>query len=651
LTARADEGMWMVNAISRALVDKMEAKGLKLSADEIYNADAVSLKDAIVSLDFGCTGSMVSPQGLLLTNHHCAYADVHGLSTPEHNYLEDGFWARTGEEEIYIKGKSVQFLQRIIDVTGEIEALQAQEKAAGRPHGMRRISYLLETKYKEASGLEASLSDMWAGSRYYIALYQVYTDIRLVAAPPVSIAFFGGDIDNWEWPQHKCDFALYRIYAAPDGSPAPHSRDNVPLKPKKWLTVSEKGYQPGDFTMILGYPGHTDRYAGSAKVDYTVSFLYPITNKVRGEQLAILSAWMEKDPAIRLQYSDQYFSLSNVQENNEGVVQCCRRFQVVREKQQLEKALQGAENERLKTGLDSKYRQIRNVWKNITYYRECLLRGSRMAAVAMRLKKMHDPDDAACEKFYADMDMRVEKDLFSYGVKTFYENVDSLWWGPYQREVRERFRKNGYCDLDALADWLWQDDYMTTRDPIFRFYADIDAPALNKAVDQVLGSPRPGELDDAYTRALYRYREEKGILQYPDANSTMRLTYGCVGSFRRDGRELPWQTRTEEILAKENPALYDFRLKPEWKALLPRKWPVNFLTDNDITGGNSGSPVLNAWGELIGIAFDGNKESLAGDFFWTPGYSKCVNVDIRFVIWTLEYYAKMDRIMAEIRGE
>ena len=226
--AKADEGMWMINAIDAALEKKMKERGLELSAREIYNADApgASVSDAVVSMEFGCTGSMISDQGLLITNHHCAYSDVHGLSTPEHNYLEEGFWAFRAEEEVNITGKSVYFLKRVLDVTDEVHALQEQLTAEGKPSGLRRLSHLMEQKYSKETGLEAWLASMWRGSRYYIALYEVYKDVRLVAAPPVSSAAFGGDIDNWEWPQHKCDFAMYRVYTAPDGSPAEYSKDN-----------------------------------------------------------------------------------------------------------------------------------------------------------------------------------------------------------------------------------------------------------------------------------------------------------------------------------------------------------------------------------------------------------------------------------------
>lgn len=647
--AFADEGMWMVNAISRALVQNMQKEGCKLDAKDIYDAGNVALSDAIVSLDFGCTGSMISEKGLLITNHHCAYADVHALSTPEHNYLEDGFSANYMNEEIYIPGKSAYFLQKVIDVTEEVNSLIEEEKAAGKPAGMRRISFLMEKRYNTQTGLEASLSSMWSGEKYYMALYKVYTDIRLVAAPPVSVAAFGGDIDNWEWPQHKCDFALYRIYAAPDGSPAPHSEANVPWHPEKVLTISTKGYQPGSFAMIMGYPGKTDRYSSSAKVNYNQNLYYPILTEVRGEQMKIMMKWMNADPAIRLKYADRYFSLSNVQECQEGEMQCCKRFKAIKAKKCEERRfLKGRDNKQTINTLCYKYKAAANAQRNSVWFRETLVRGTRLSILASRIRNNAKGLDLEAE--YSTLDMRLEHELFDYNVKCFYEHVDSACWGNYQRDVREMFRKDGVIDYDALCAYLWTDDYMTKDDNIYKFLNDITVRDFNTALDLAQGTPDISTVSKDYTRAMYEAKEAAGVLQYPDANSTMRLTYGTIGAFKRDGVMVPWQTFSKEILAKEIPGNYDFTLKDEWRGMLQDSAaiPVNFLTDNDITGGNSGSPVLNGNGEIIGLAFDGNKESLASNVYWTDGWCKTVSVDIRFVLWTIENYLKLDNIMKEI---
>lgn len=685
IQARADEGMWMVNAITKALEANMKAKGLQLSAGEIYNADApgTSLTDAIVALDFACSGSIISDKGLVITNHHCAYSDVHALSTSEHNYLEDGFWAMHSSDEIYIPGKSIFFLKKVIDVTDEVEELIASEQAAGRVAGSRRVSYLMEKRYA-TKDLEASLSSMWAGSRYYMALYEVYTDIRLVAAPPVSISAFGGDIDNWEWPQHKCDFAMYRIYTGPDGRPAKHSEANIPLSPIRKLHICQKGYQDGDFAMVLGYPGRTDRYSTSYKVDFLSGLSLPISNEIRGKEMEIVNKWMNADPAIRLKYSDFFFSLSNVQENNDGEVQCIKRFRVADEKREREAELQAwieADPQRAEkwgttlSAIDSYYKRTNDYEKSLICFRETLVKGSKYALASMRLKnngRSNKVSRAQLSKLvadiYAEMDMRVENDLFAYSVQKYYESVDSSFWGAYQKELYSKFEG----DASAIADYLVNESWMTKEKevvefltesgdksieyylncPMISFLSDVSVSDFNDRLIAIVGEERLLEHERAFTHSMYQMNLAKGIPQYPNANSTMRLTYGTVGGYEpNDGVWLKSTTYTKGILQKYDPSSYDFNLKPDWKALLELGsyvGPVNFLTDCDITGGNSGSPVLNAKGELIGLAFDGNKESLASDVSCTDGYNQCVCVDIRYVLWTLKYYAHLDRIIAEI---
>ncbi len=722
--AKADEGMWMIHAIDAALEKKMQERGLELAASEIYNADApgATVSDAVVSMEFGCTGSIISDQGLLITNHHCAYSDVHGLSTPEHNYLEEGFWAMRADEEVNIKNKSVYFLKRVLDITEEVEAIKSEKQELGKPFGMRKLSYLLETKYKQDTGLEAWLASMWDGSKYYMALYEVYSDVRLVAAPPVSSAAFGGDIDNWEWPQHKCDFALYRVYTAPDGSPASYSKENVPMKPKARLSISLDGYKAGDYTMIIGYPGSTNRYSNSHEVNFYETLRYPICNSLRGDQMAIIKNWMDADPEIRLKYSDFFFSLSNVQELYSGEVECLGRFDVVEKKEELEKELQAwieADPQRkerwgnLLSELKTKYLAVIEPEKNVNYYRESLVRGTRISRPCSKLNAFRSavftsqgitpkkpfelkdgPDPVETEfsrtfrfigkdykqleafvKEYESFDLRVEKDLFRYAVKQFYGNVEPDFWHEYHKELLDRF-----SSCDEVADHVWNNSFMTDMermeefissehtlddylgDPLFRFLQSLKITGFNEAVTKAEGEVGRVTLNKEYTHALYQMRQEKGIAQYPDANSTMRITYGTVGGYEpKDGVICDWKTTPAGILEKYSPSDYDFTLNDR-QYLLYRKgdwgrWGfgpdnslmyVDFLTDNDITGGNSGSPVLNAKGELIGLAFDGNKESLASDVYCTPGYNKCVCVDIRFILWTIDRYAGMTRIIEEL---
>lgn len=668
----------MINAINEALEKKMQERGLELSAQEIYNADApgASISDAIVSMEFGCTGSIISDNGLLITNHHCAYSDIHGLSTPENNYLEDGFWAFSAEEERVIPGKKVYFLKKVIDVTQEVEGLKSSLEAQGIGSGIRKLSYVMEKEYAEKTGYEAWLASMWGGSKYYVALYEVYDDVRLVAAPPVSSAAYGGDVDNWEWPQHKCDFAMYRIY-----------KDNVPMKPSAKLNISLEGYKEGDFTMIIGYPGRTDRYSSSYEVDFNETLKHPISNRVRGEQMEIMKRWMDADPQVRLKYADYFFSLSNVQELYSGEVECFDRFDVVEKKAELEKQLQEwilESPERtqqwgnLLEKLSRNYDALREPEKNASYYRETLIRGTRLGTIIRRIFNSRTPNviDKRTLREYDGIDLRVEKDLMAYAIKEYLSNIDPIYMSQLQKEMLESHSG----DLDALTDGLWAESLFTSTeglesifsgavasdrilaDSLGRFIMDVKITAFNEAKLQAGEGVSTLELDREYTHALYQMRQDKGIPQYPDANSTMRITYGTVGGLEpRDGLICDWKTTPAGILEKFNPVDYDFYLNDRQYLLYSaKKWGkwgfgedgsqmyVDFLTDNDITGGNSGSPVLNSRGELIGLAFDGNKESLASDAMYVPGYNKCVCVDIRFILWTLDRYAGMTRIIEEL---
>lgn len=700
-TAFADEGMWLIQDINAALEKKMQERGLKLSAGEIYNADAPgsAVSDAIVSLGFYCTGSIISDQGLLITNHHCAYSDVFALSTPEHNYLEEGYWAVRSDQELPIPDKQVFFLKRVLDITGEVKNLREDLAKKGLPCGMRRVSHILESKYKKDTGKEAYLNSMWAGEKYYMALYDVYEDLRLVAAPPVSVAAFGGDTDNWEWPQHKCDFAMYRVYMSPDGKPAKYSSDNVPLKPLRKLDISLDGYKPGDYTMVIGYPGRTNRYASSLETDYQERVTLPIANELRRNQMEIMRRWMDADPAVWLKYSDTFFGLSNIGEMQEGEAACLKRFGVKAIKESEEKDLQAwieadpARKARwgsLMSDLKKMYDETEAVERNKAYFRETFFRGTIIGRTIMRMNSARGkfkPMKKFLMKGVSETDPRVERDLLEYSVSQYFTNIDTSLFGPYQRELSAKFG----TDFKAMTDYIWEGTMVASRekaeafnnpaqfndDRLKKLLLDVSILDFNKTDDDMNLRNRILALNKEYTQALYEMRNDKGIAQYPDANSTMRITYGTVGPIEpHDGVWCSWQTSTNGIIEKYDAENRDFKPSDAFMSMLEsRDWgrwavkmpssgkkaapppvgsapagtmPADFLTDNDITGGNSGSPVLNAEGKVIGLAFDGNKESLASDLYAVPGYNKCVCVDIRYILWTLDKYAGMSRIIEEL---
>jgi hypothetical protein len=698
--SRADEGMWLVNLLDKNLTQQMKKTGLKLDPKLIYDESGSAISNAVVALDFGCTGSIISDKGLLITNHHCAYSDIHALSTPEKNYLEDGYWAMNQSQEIPIKGKSVFFLRKVTDVTDEIKQISDSLKKNNIPGGMRKITSIIETKHSKKSGMETSCNSMWRGSKYYMFYYEVYTDIRFVGAPPVSVAAFGGETDNWEWPQHKGDFALYRVYGNKDGKPAPYSVNNVPISPKKVLPISTKGIKDGDFTMIMGFPGRTNRYSSSFSIHEKEKVTNPISVKIMREKLDILNKWMKSDPNIRLKYADYYFGISNLQEMLEGEVINFRRFGVEKIFQEREKELQqwiDSDSQRqakwgdLLQKLSTRYNETEEIIRIKKYYQNTLVGGYGLIAIANKAGSLNNSSNRDnldtlkvgqreyvnfikdIEEIYQECDMRAEHEMLKYTLKTFVDNVPPLYRGNYINGLAKQFNNDG----EAMADYIFSNSIFTNpekfrqivkndqpvsvfgEDPLNLMSKSIGVRPFNEAISKICKGESIDQLEAEYGRVMYQMNLDKGRNQYPDANSTMRLTYGTVGPLDpSDGIHCKSQTTTQGLWDKYNPDNYDFNVKPRMLGFLESKdWGnycekgkmfIDFLTNNDITGGNSGSPVMNSKGEIIGLAFDGNKESLASDAYFHPQMNKCVNVDIRYVLWIIDKYAGAGYLIDEM---
>ncbi len=644
---KADEGMWMIDGFSS------------------------KARQATVAIDFFGTGSIISPDGLVITNHHVAYSDICAISSPERNYLKDGFWAYEACQEKPVPGRKMFLLKEFKDVSAEVRHFRDSLKENGQNVGSRRLAYLIEKKYKESTGLEASLNSMWAEEKFYLSLYEVYGDVRLVAAPPESIGSFGGDTDNWQWPQHKCDFALYRIYVSPEGKPAEYNEKNVPLKAEHYLKISTKGYKNGDRTTVIGYPGRTDRYSSSFKTDYKQNLILPINNAARAEQLAIIKKWMTEDESVKLKYSEAFFGLSNVTRCEEGELLCLKKYDIIGRKQALEqKLLQWIEFDAqrkaqwgtLLDDMDSIYRKTSRVERNKAWFRETMFRGPIIWRTIMRVSNSKNLDKALgqIDKGFSQTDPRVEKELLRVAVRQFYTHVEQSFWGPFQKELAQKFG----ADHTALADYLWQNSIFSSpeatgkissmeqilSDPLLRFQSDVKITVFNEAENNLELRNKLIMLGREYTRALYAMREDMGIKQYPDANSTLRYSQGKVCDLEPcDGITYSDRTYGRGIMEKHMTGLSDYAIPDDFARIISGyALPVDFLTDNDITGGNSGSPVLNRKGELLGLAFDGNKESLDSEMSYTEEYNRCVCVDIRYVLWLLKHYARFDRINAEL---
>ncbi|MGO4707888.1 S46 family peptidase [Chryseobacterium sp. 2TAF14] len=689
---RADEGMWLLMLIKRLNGVDMQKEGLHLTPEEIYSVNNSSLKDAIVSFGGFCTGEIVSDKGLIFTNHHCGYGAVAAASTPEKDYLKNGFWAMNQKEEFNSKDLYVRFLVRMDDATQRINSkLNENMSAAERKAIIEAETKAIQTENSENGKYTVVVKDFFNGNEFYYFVYQDYKDIRLVGAPPSSLGKFGGDTDNWEWPRHTADFTVFRVYADAAGNPSEFKPTNVPLKPKHYLPVSLKGIKPGDFSMILGYPGRTNRYLTSFGIEQMVTKDYPAWVETSKMAMDIMKKYMDKDKATQLGYASQYASVANYWKNRQGTIDAVENNGTITDKREIEKkfndwAMQPG-NEMYDDVLDriqNYYSQVsnRNVERN---YASLLMRNAKYLALANGLAPALDA--------YAKQDMAgrlAMKPKLEAAVKDAYENINTDLEGEmlnslvnlYQTRVKSDVASPTLMGLDSknlsniafsslFANKTSVTNYILNPD---RLKLDAD-PLLKIArgiiADQKTSNDKYVLLDDSFAKnnrlflaGLMKAMPEKKF--YPDANSTMRLTYGTVDTLPiRDDRNYfgiteNYYTDMNGLVGKYKAGDEEFDLPQRVIALHNMKdygqyadkagyMPVNFLSNNDITGGNSGSPVIDGDGNLIGIAFDGNSEALSGDIVFEDEWQKTINVDIRFVLWTIDKYAGARRLIDELK--
>ena len=693
---KADEGMWLPMFIKRLNYADMQKQGLQLTAEEIYSVNQSSLKDAIVRMGRGfCTGEIISDQGLLMTNHHCGFDVIQQYSTEENNYLDDGFWAMKKEDELPA-GFSVSFLKRMEDVSAIINAELNEEMSYDeRALKIKQISDSLQDKAVEGTHYEAEVKSFYNGNEFYMFIYETFQDVRWVGSPPTSIGKFGGDTDNWMWPRHTGDFTLFRVYANENNEPAPYSEENVPYKPVHHLPVSLKGIEDGDFAMIFGYPGSTDRFLTSPGVSYELETRQPTYVKLRREVLDIYEKEMAKDEGVRIKYASKHAGISNYWKYFKGQSAGLKRLNVYGKKKAIEDKLTewiNADEERkemyggVMSGFESGYSKMADESLIMIYLNEAIFR-TEAIAYAYRfssLKKALESENdslidqtieqlrAGVDEHYKNYVKNIDRQVFAAMVKAYSEDI------PKDRQPEE-FKKivNKYKgDFEKMADDYFSDTYFADKESIlgllekpkakkidkdplynlmkilFNDYLENVRPSLSETTKNMKRSER------LFIKALREMNPDS--VYAPDANSTMRVTYGKVKGYEPyDGAYYYHYTTAQGILEKEDNTDPEFIVPEKLNKLIVERdfgqyankigeLPVNFITNNDITGGNSGSPIINGNGELIGSAFDGNWEAMSGDIAFEDELQRCIGVDIRYILFIIDKYANAGHLIEEM---
>ena len=641
-SARADEGMWMLPLLEKINSDALRNLGSRLSPDQIYSINHSSIKDAVVQFGGGCTGEIISGSGLLVTNHHCGYGSIQALSSEEHNYLEDGYWASSRSEEIPVPGLSVKFLQKMTDVTGKVK----DEKSADA---------LIAKAVKENPHCTAQIVSFFNDNVQYLVIYKVYRDVRFVGAPPAASGKFGGDTDNWMWPRHTCDFSMFRVYAGADNEPADYSESNVPMVPRQFLNISLKGIQEGDFAMIMGYPGRTQRFQTASQLEDMLE-LNDIRIAARTVRQDVLWKEMRASDKVGLQYASKYASSSNGWKKWIGMKEAFAKLNVIGRQEEKEAELGawiGEKKGRIKKYGDPVSEIASGVAGRKAAYQGYTLISETLSKIELiGLVRAKDASD------YKDYDAEVDRKVAHAMVRHYLQNADPQDRVDVSEEMIDNiFDESVFTSYDKLEAAraagvnLDEDPASVLRGAII----DKRGPLYRQTItwDDTLEAPTK-----AYAAALLEWQKAKP--SYPDANFTCRLTYGTVKGYEpKDGVVYKYYTTLKGVMEKEDPGNYEFRVPARLKELYNAKdygqyadaqgqLVTCFLTNLDITGGNSGSPVMDADGNLIGLAFDGNWEAMSGDVIFEPNLQRCICVDIRYVLFMMDKFGGAGWLLDEM---
>ncbi len=693
---KADEGMWLPALVQKLNIRDMQKEGFRLTAEDLYSINNGSIKDAVVSIG-GCTAEMISPDGMMLTNHHCAYGDIQAHSSVEHDYLRDGFWAKTRDEELPNPGKIARFLIRAEEVTDKVMAAVSDTMSFDEVNrAVAQASVKIEREATEGTHYDARVTSLFEANKYFLFVYETFRDVRLVGAPPQSLGKFGGDTDNWMWPRHTADFSIYRVYTGPDGKPASYSKDNVPLKPRRFLPVSIKGVKDGDYAMIMGYPGRTNRYRTSTEIKFIMDVVNKVRIDVREKKLDVIKSYMETSQKARIQYSSKYAASSNYFKYSIGQNKGLQNLNVIAKKQAEEadfaKWVAASPERTAKYGkalemIDSAYQDLEDETAQ-QYLAEALLGGPEIFIMAYRARALYslmenpqgnadrirqaaDNLSAMTDEYFKDYDAATDQKLAEVLMKLYSERVSRKYYpgfysvilskykGDFGKYAAKMFASSVFGDPAKLSAFL-QNPSRKVLDKDLAFLAAGDIFDLLRVIGMEVekSSPRLEEGRHLLVKGLMEMNPEKTF--YPDANSTMRVTYGNIGSYSpQDGVIYKETTTVQGYLQKEIPGDDEFDVPARMKELILARdfgryadesgeLETCFISNNDITGGNSGSPVINGNGELIGIAFDGNWEAMSGDIAFEPDIQRTICVDIRFVLWVVDKFAGASNLIREM---